>query len=176
MIPERERSGTEADKTPPAGLDSRGLLAWPTMSPERHTRRNALAIGAATVGAVGATTVVAGCGEDEPKEPPKRLVKADEVQVGKPKLVERPGGKMLPGREYEQLILVRTDETTVKAYSNLCTHADCLVKPKGKTLHCFCHEADYDPATGNVIQGPPPKPLAKVDVHIADGWVMTGLA
>lgn len=149
------------------------------MSPERHSRRNALAIGAATVGAVGATTAVAGCGDDEtqpPKEPPKRLVKASEVQVGKPKLVQRPDGKMLPGREFEQLILVRTDDKTIKAYSNLCTHADCLVKPKGKTLHCFCHEADYDPATGDVITGPPPKPLATVDVHVADGWVMTGAA
>ncbi|WP_052344443.1 Rieske (2Fe-2S) protein [Thermocrispum municipale] len=148
------------------------------MSPERHTRRDALSLGAAAVGAVGAATI-AGCGEDEPQQPkekPERLIKADEVQVGKPKLVKRPHGRMLPGREFEQIILVRVDDKTIKAYSNLCTHADCLVKPKGKTLHCPCHEADYEPTTGEVITGPPPKPLAKVDVHIADGWVMTGTA
>lgn len=141
---------------------------------ERHTRRDALAIGAATVGAVTAVSA-AGC-SSKPEEEPKRLLKVDEVPVGKPTLVQRPGGKMLPGREYEQLIIVRPDEKTVKAYSNLCTHADCLVKPKGKTLHCFCHEADYDPLSGKVLKGPPPKPLAKVDVHIANGWVMTGSA
>ena len=147
------------------------------MSPERHTRRDALTFGVA-VGAVGAVSI-AGCGSEEPqqpKEPPKRLVKADEVEIGKPKLVKHPNGRMLPGQEFEHIILVRTDEKTVKAYSNLCTHAECLVKPKGKTLHCPCHEADFDPATGEVIQGPPPKPLATIDVHIADGWIMTGSA
>lgn len=140
---------------------------------ERHNRRTAMAIGAASVGAIGVGATAAGC-SDEPE--PQRLVKVDEVPVGKPTLVKRPGGRKLPGQEFEQLVIVRSDEQNVKAFSNLCTHAECLVKPKGKTLHCFCHEADFDPDTGKVIKGPPPKPLNKVDVHIADGWVMTGTA
>lgn len=132
-----------------------------------------MAIGAASVGAIGIGATTAACG-DEPE--PQRVVKVDEVPVGKPTLVKRPGGRMLPGREFEQLVVLRPDEQTVKAFSNLCTHAECLVKPKGKTLHCFCHEADFDPLTGKVLKGPPPKPLNQVEVHVADGWVMTGTA
>jgi cytochrome b6-f complex iron-sulfur subunit len=138
---------------------------------ERRSRRDALAIGAATVGAVTAVSA-AGCSGEEPT----RLMKVDELPIGRPTLVQRPDGRTMPGREHEQLIIVRPDEQTVRAYSNICTHGECLVKPKGKTLHCFCHDADYDPLTGKVLAGPPPKPLATVDVHVADGWVLTGSA
>lgn len=172
MIPERERTAT-CGEPPRNGAEPERLIGCPTMSSDRHTRRSAMAIAGATVGAAGAVTA-AGC-SGEPQARPERLLKLDDVKVGKPALVQRPGGRTLPSREQEQLIVVRLDEQTVQAYSNLCTHAECLVKPKGETLHCFCHEADYDPATGRVLAGPPPKPLAKVDVHVADGWVMTGL-
>lgn len=152
------------------------------MRTERHTRRNAMAIGAASAGAVALT----GCGsaaepaKPEPKPKPEKLVKLDEVPVGKPVFVDRPGGEMLPGREKEQLIVVRPDEQTVNAYSSICTHAECLVKPpkekakRDEIVFCFCHNAEFDAMTGEVKKGPPPKPLNKVEVHIAGGFVMTG--
>lgn len=154
------------------------------MRTERHTRRNAMAIGAASAGAVA----LAGCGsaaepakpEPKPEPKPEKLVNLDDVPVGKPVFVDRPGGQMLPGREKEQLIVVRPDEATVNAYSSICTHAECLVKPpkekakRDKIVFCFCHNAEFDAMTGEVKKGPPPKPLNKVDVHIADGFVMTG--
>lgn len=149
------------------------------MSPERHTRRAALAIGASSAGAFALT----GCdsAEEEPKPKPKpqpqELAKLDDVPVGETKLVTMPGGKKLPGKDrVEQVVLTRTDEKTVNAYSNICTHAECLVKPKGEDLFCPCHNATFDRTTGEPKKGPPQTPLNKVTVHIAGDKIMTGSA
>jgi Rieske Fe-S protein len=62
------------------------------------------------------------------------------------------------------------------AHSAICTHMGCTVKAAGKQLHCPCHGSRYDAFTGAVVQGPAPKPLPVVDVHVAAGQVVTGKA
>jgi cytochrome b6-f complex iron-sulfur subunit len=68
--------------------------------------------------------------------------------------------------------LTRTD-AGVSARSLLCTHWGCTVKwdEAAKRYKCPCHRGEYD-ADGNVILGPPPRPLAMLPVEIAGDTVI----
>jgi Rieske Fe-S protein len=62
-------------------------------------------------------------------------------------------------------IIIRTPEGELKAFSAICTHLDCTVQylPGQKHIHCACHNGKYD-LNGNVISGPPPRPLEEYKV------------
>lgn len=51
-----------------------------------------------------------------------------------------------------------------------CTHLGCIVhwRAEQERFSCPCHEG-YFSRDGNVISGPPPEPLAKVQTKIEDG-------
>jgi Rieske Fe-S protein len=42
--------------------------------------------------------------------------------------------------------------------------------PSGR-LHCPCHNGWFDLATGNVLAGPPTRPLARVRLEVRGGTV-----
>lgn len=72
-------------------------------------------------------------------------------------------------------VLVRTKAGEVVALSAICTHLGCVVqwvKEKQEFL-CPCHAGQFS-ADGNVIAGPPPKPLPKIPVAVADGKITVG--
>jgi len=55
----------------------------------------------------------------------------------------------------------------LRAFSAICTHLGCIVqwkKDEGVFL-CPCHAGKFDP-DGNVISGPPPKPLSQYQVKV----------
>lgn len=55
---------------------------------------------------------------------------------------------------------------------NVCTHLSCAVLYKGDgKLHCPCHDGLFDAATGNVLAGPPPRPLSLIQLAIHDGTI-----
>lgn len=65
-------------------------------------------------------------------------------------------------------LLVRPDANTLLAYSQKCTHLACAVQPdmdEGK-FHCPCHNGWFDMETGNVLAGPPTRPLPKIHVEV----------
>ncbi len=64
-------------------------------------------------------------------------------------------------------IVVRTAEGEVRAFSAVCTHLGCTVqlKPETSQLWCACHNGFYD-LGGNVVSGPPPRPLDKYVVNV----------
>jgi Rieske Fe-S protein len=41
-------------------------------------------------------------------------------------------------------------------------------------LVCPCHEGFFNPITGEVITGPPPKPLDPIHVEVVDGDIYIG--
>jgi cytochrome b6-f complex iron-sulfur subunit len=63
-------------------------------------------------------------------------------------------------------LLVRTPDGELQAFSAVCTHLDCTVQYKADTsqIWCACHNGLYDLA-GNVISGPPPRPLERLVVN-----------
>ncbi len=65
-------------------------------------------------------------------------------------------------------LLINTPEGTLKAFSAVCTHLNCTVQyqPDACIIHCACHNGKFD-LNGQVISGPPPKPLPayRVDVR-----------
>lgn len=67
--------------------------------------------------------------------------------------------------------VIRTSEG-FKAFSAVCTHLGCIVHwdSKGKQFQCPCHAATFDVA-GQVVSGPPPKPLPEFAVQVVSGEV-----
>ena len=63
-------------------------------------------------------------------------------------------------------LLVRTPEGELQAFSAVCTHLQCTVQYKTDTsqVWCACHNGLYDLA-GNVVSGPPPRPLERLTVN-----------
>ena len=63
-------------------------------------------------------------------------------------------------------LLVRTAEGELQAFNAVCTHLDCTVqyKPDTSQIWCACHNGTYD-LQGNVVSGPPPRPLEKLVVN-----------
>lgn len=64
-------------------------------------------------------------------------------------------------------IIVNAKGKGFLAFSRVCTHLGCLVKyyPEQQVFICPCHAGTFD-LQGNVISGPPPKPLPKYSVRV----------
>jgi cytochrome b6-f complex iron-sulfur subunit len=84
--------------------------------------------------------------------------KVDELAVNSAKIFRfgnRPG------------ILIHTPQGELKAYSAVCTHLSCTVQydPEASIIQCACHNGKFD-LNGQVISGPPPKPLERYQVNV----------
>ncbi len=67
--------------------------------------------------------------------------------------------------QYAQGILINLPGKGLVAYSDVCTHLSCAVQYAGDgQLHCPCHEGLFDAATGNVLAGPPTRPLPLIQL------------
>ena len=75
--------------------------------------------------------------------------------------------------QYAQGILINLPGNGLVAYSDVCTHLSCAVLYDGakNQLHCPCHEGYFDPATGNVVAGPPTRPLPLIQLAIDNGTI-----
>jgi Rieske Fe-S protein len=65
-------------------------------------------------------------------------------------------------------VLLRLGDLDVVAFSQKCTHLGCVVyyEAEEDRWHCPCHEGNFETRTGDVISGPPPRPLGRIDVEI----------
>ena len=65
-------------------------------------------------------------------------------------------------------ILIHTAQGNYKAFTAVCTHLACTVQYRGDFGHiwCACHDGHYDPLSGQVLAGPPPRPLAEFTVAV----------
>lgn len=63
-------------------------------------------------------------------------------------------------------ILIRTPEGELRAFSAVCTHLQCTVQYNTDTsqIWCACHNGFFD-LNGNVVSGPPPRPLEQLVVN-----------
>jgi menaquinol-cytochrome c reductase iron-sulfur subunit len=68
------------------------------------------------------------------------------------------------------LYVVRRDESEVRVFSDICTHLGCRVTWHPDQEHYIspCHDGHFD-VVGNVVSGPPPRPLDEFVTKIEDG-------
>ncbi len=70
-------------------------------------------------------------------------------------------------------ILIRLGEDKWRCFEQKCTHLSCAVfyRHDLNKIECPCHKGYFDPETGDVLQGPPPRPLPQLAVVVRDGKV-----
>lgn len=70
-------------------------------------------------------------------------------------------------------IVLRTPEGEVRAFTAVCTHLACTVQYRADFKHiwCACHDGHYD-LHGQVLAGPPPRPLEEFKVTVKDDDVI----
>ena len=92
-----------------------------------------------------------------PAYPRQAVASIADVAVGGVKLFNYPGPN-------DDCILVRPAEDRFVAYSQKCTHLSCAVyySKDHNRLECPCHEGYFSVKTGDVLQGPPPRPLPRI--------------
>src|SRR3954470_20221460 len=112
------------------------------------------------VGAAGFAGKAALDARSETASPPAVIPNAAQMPVGSALNFRYP-------TEKDTAILVRVSETEYYAYGQKCTHLSCPVyfeKEHGR-FECPCHEGAFDVKTGNVLYGPPPRPLDRIEVE-----------
>jgi len=96
----------------------------------------------------------------------QQIIAAADLPVGGVHYFDYPG-------DGDHAILLRLDEQRFVAYSGICTHLSCEVywdAGKGELI-CPCHNGKFDPASGDVIAGPPPRPLPYIRLRQENGMI-----
>jgi cytochrome b6-f complex iron-sulfur subunit len=96
----------------------------------------------------------------------KVVIPEQEVLTGEAKFFEYAGSTA---------VLVRKPGGELVALSAVCTHLGCIIQweKEKQDFLCPCHAGRYT-ADGAVISGPPPKPLAKLPLVVANGSITVG--
>jgi arsenite oxidase small subunit len=73
-------------------------------------------------------------------------------------------------------VLIHLASGDFVAYDAICTHLGCQIhfdeqpikgwESKKDNLFCACHGGVFDPTNGDVLAGPPPRPMPKVKLEI----------
>lgn len=94
-----------------------------------------------------------------------RVARADEISVGK-------GRQMLFNGEPVWVLRLKGGWVALSA---LCTHQGCIVEwdEKRLTFTCPCHAGVFD-AQGNVLAGPPRRPLKRLRVSVIRDEIYIG--
>jgi Rieske Fe-S protein len=100
------------------------------------------------------------------RPPIRRIARLADLPVGSTLDFHYPGPS-------DPCLLMRTNDQTLLAYGQKCTHLSCAVIPQldhGR-LHCPCHEGSFDLATGRPLAGPPRRPLPRIVLEVRNGIV-----
>ncbi|TFC06844.1 Rieske (2Fe-2S) protein [Cryobacterium mannosilyticum] len=129
------------------------------------SRRAALLIGGSgtAVALVGCSTGPAATGDAAATDQEGGPKSATEVA----KLADIPvGGSVEASLNGKPILVSQPTAGKVIAFSAVCTHRGCVVKPVGKEFDCPCHGSKFDAMTGEVLGGPAPSPLVAVPVTV----------
>jgi cytochrome b6-f complex iron-sulfur subunit len=90
----------------------------------------------------------------------------NEVSAGKVQDLKPNSGRIVKFGSLP-VILVRVSETEWRAFSGVCTHLNCTVQyqQSSRQIWCACHNGLYN-LNGQVVSGPPPRPLDPYAVHV----------
>jgi len=104
--------------------------------------------------------------------------KLEDFKVGEPRLVTL-SREVVDGWVEQQAkvacYVVRTSDTEVVAFDHHCTHLGCPLGWSGgaKRFLCPCHGGEFN-SEGQVIAGPPPRPMLTYATKVDAGEVMVG--
>ena len=104
-----------------------------------------------------------------------RLGSTDKVEPGVPTLfkakIERQTGWILNEEEISVYIFTENGRDYI-AMSNICTHLGCRVRwiSEQTQFFCPCHNAIFD-KEGNVVSGPPPRPLDRYETKVENNQI-----
>ncbi len=147
---------------------------------DQLSRRNFLAIATGAIGAVigvvmaipAVAYVIGPALQRRTQENWVRLGPTSKVELGTPTLfktnVESQTGWIMTEEEVSVYVLT-DDGREYLALSNVCTHLGCRVRwitDQGQYF-CPCHNATFD-ELGQVISGPPPRPLNRYETKVED--------
>ena len=106
------------------------------------------------------------------KPPGKRERDAERMVSAGPLEGLRVGEGHLVRHGVTPFYVVRLDAARVVAVSAVCTHVRCILgyDPARKALVCPCHDGRFD-LSGNVLAGPPPRPLPSYPVSVRAGEI-----
>lgn len=99
-----------------------------------------------------------------------RLGSTSKIEIGVPTLfkvnVTRQTG-WITNEEEITVYVITDDGRNYIAISNICTHLGCRVRWIADQIYffCPCHNGVFD-KNGEVVSGPPPRPLEQYDVKI----------
>ncbi|MEU1165401.1 ubiquinol-cytochrome c reductase iron-sulfur subunit [Streptomyces sp. NPDC090075] len=94
------------------------------------------------------------------------------VDLGAESEVAKGGAKLY--REHN-VVVSRTADGALQAYSTICTHAGCPInKLQGTTLVCPCHGSEFDAVSGKVVRSPATEPLNELPVKAVKGRIVAG--
>lgn len=123
-----------------------------------------LGSGAFATGTVAVAALTSARGDEDAD--PVEVVPLAELRTDRPVLFR------FPTSDDPAILLLRPDGDVV-AYSQKCTHLGCVVylDGSGEDLVCPCHEGGFAAATGDVLFGPPERPLPRITLEVRDGTV-----
>lgn len=104
--------------------------------------------------------------------PPVSEAAVNEVVAGRVEDLRPNSGKIVRFGD-NPVLLIRVNQTEWRALSAVCTHLSCIVQYQTERarIWCACHNGVYN-LQGQVVSGPPPRPLELYAVHIREDEVV----
>ncbi|MGD9555542.1 MAG: ubiquinol-cytochrome c reductase iron-sulfur subunit [Mangrovibacterium sp.] len=95
------------------------------------------------------------------------ICEESEVLSGSMFQFELGGNKTIP------YLLIHLPDGEWRAFEQKCTHLSCAVHyvAENDRIECPCHKGFFNSRTGDVIEGPPPRPLPQLEVVRKDGKI-----
>lgn len=147
--------------------EQRGVPAWRREFPYRHdaddlvARREFLRVAILSSGALFAGTVllaVLDALEPQTKPAPLTVARVSELQPNEVRYFAFPTSD-------DQAVLINRVDVGPVAFSQKCTHLSCAVRYERaptERLYCPCHDGVFSAVTGDVLAGPPQRPLPRI--------------
>jgi Rieske Fe-S protein len=113
--------------------------------------------------------------QDEEEGQWLQLGSTSKVELGTPTLlkatIERQTGWITNQEEFSVYVLTENGRDYV-ALSNICSHLGCRVRwiEDQEQFFCPCHNGIFA-KDGEVLEGPPPRPLDQFDVRVEDDQI-----
>jgi Rieske Fe-S protein len=105
-----------------------------------------------------------------------KLGEAEQIEIGVPTrfdFAETTQDAWVETRSLRGVWVYTDDAEHFTVYNGQCTHLGCsyAFEKAANRFHCPCHHGLFDTKTGAVLDGPPPRPLDRLETKVEDGFL-----